>query len=89
MNTKHAMADRTEKYELPVFTMGDAIPKLIHQCFFGARTFTEELANNVEFIKGLNPVWTHTRYDEPMMKQFILDHYGAKILGYYERINPN
>jgi mannosyltransferase OCH1-like enzyme len=89
LNTKHAMANRTEKYDLPVFTMGDAIPKQIHQCFFGARTFTEELANNVDFIKRLNPDWTHTRYDEPMMKQFILEHYGAKILRYYERINPN
>ena len=89
LNTKHTMADRGEKYDLPVFAMGDTIPKLIHQCFFGARTFTEELANNVDFIKALNPDWTHTRYDESMMKQFILDHYGAKILRYYERINPN
>ncbi|MBD8631858.1 glycosyltransferase [Oxalobacteraceae sp. CFBP 8755] len=89
MNTKHALADRTEKYDLPVFAMGNAIPKQIHQCFFGARTFTGELAHNVDFIKGLNPDWTHTRYDEPMMKQFIMEHYGTKILRYYERINPN
>ncbi|MEM8514923.1 hypothetical protein RCH14_004278 [Massilia sp. MP_M2] len=89
LNTKSSIENRSEKYPVPVFAMGDHIPKLIHQCFFGARTFTEELANNVERIKALNPGWTHIRYAEPMMKKFILENYGATILRYYERINPN
>lgn len=75
-------------YGIPTFPMADTIPKLIHQCFFGARKFTDELAENVASIKARNPDWQHTLYDEEMMKGFIAQHYGAGILRYYERIDP-
>lgn len=76
------------KYTIPVYPMGESIPKFIHQCFFGARTFTDELAANVANIKARNPGWQHILYDEDMMKKFIVDNYGADILSYYNRINP-
>lgn len=68
--------------------MGQVIPKLIHQCFFGAKGFSEELKANVDTIKALNPAWRHTRYDETMMKDVIVANYGPRMLDYYERINP-
>jgi hypothetical protein len=88
LNAHQPQSDGSRKYDIPVFPMGDAVPKLIHQCFFGARIFTDELAANVEKIKSMNPDWRHTLYDENMMKQFIVDSYGARVLSYYDRIDP-
>lgn len=88
LNADRSVPDREGKYNLPTYAMGETVPKLIHQCFFGARTFTDELATNVASIKSLNPGWQHTIYDEEMMKKFILDHYGETILCYYNRIDP-
>lgn len=74
---------------LPVFPAGQTIPKLIHQVFFGARVFSDELKANREKIKALNPAWEHTLYDDVMMKDFIAEHYGPAMLGYFNRINPH
>ena len=87
-NANLAKTDNGGKYHLPVHPVGDAVPKLIHQCFFGARTFSDDLAANVESIKSLNPDWRHTLYDEQMMKEFIVNNYGREFLRYYDRINP-
>jgi hypothetical protein len=68
--------------------MGGAIPKLIHQCFFGTQAFPEALKANVEALKALNPGWRHTLYDGEMMREFIVRNYGPDMLRYYSRINP-
>lgn len=88
MLSKPAKLENSRTYTIPVYPMGESVPKLIHQCFFGARTFTDELAGNVAAIKALNPDWQHTLYNEDMMKTFIMDNYGAEILRYYDRIDP-
>ena len=81
--------DQEASQVLPVFPEGESIPKLIHQVFFGAREFSDELKANLEKIKALNPTWKHTLYDDVMMKDFIAEHYGQKVLDYFNRINPN
>ena len=79
----------TQTYELPVFPPGETITKHVHQVFFGARGISDELKANIEKIKALNPGWEHTLYDDVMMKDFIVQHYGPKMLGYFNRINPS
>lgn len=88
MNSIKTKENDAQDYHLPFYALGDTVPKLIHQCFFGAKIFTGELAANVESIKSLNPDWQHTLYDERMMKEFIDANYGAEMLRYYDRINP-
>ncbi|MGI4848504.1 MAG: glycosyltransferase family 32 protein [Janthinobacterium lividum] len=87
-NFNPSSAGSAAHVDLPVFPLGTAIPKLIHQCFFTVTGMPEALHQNVENIKSANPDWQHTLYDDSMMEAFIASAYGPVILSKYLRINP-
>jgi len=73
---------------LPVFAAGAAIPKTIHQIYFGQDPrLPAALQQNVDRILACNPGWAHQLYDDRAMAEFIRTNYGARILSYYLRIN--
>jgi inositol phosphorylceramide mannosyltransferase catalytic subunit len=73
---------------VPIFPMGDRLPRVIHQTF-ATKTLPPSLAANVAQLQRTNPGWTHKLYDDADVRKFISDHYGSAILSYYDRISPN
>jgi hypothetical protein len=65
-----------------------SIPKIIHQVYSQNSVLPDEIKNNIEKIKALNPEWLYRLYDRQDVADFIREHYGPAMLGYYERINP-
>ncbi|MDO4707038.1 MAG: glycosyltransferase [Porphyromonadaceae bacterium] len=47
-----------------------------------------EIKKNMEHIQTINAGWEYTLFDNEAVKSFILEHYGAEIWSYYERISP-
>jgi len=70
------------------FTMGEAIPKIIHQTFY-TRDLPEKLAANVDQLRRLNPEWEYRFYDDADIAVFIQAHYPAEVWRYFERIDPS
>lgn len=62
------------------------IPKIIYQTF-GTKHLPAPLADNVEYIKNLNPSWEHVLFDDQDIVSFIRSEYGTEILELYFRIN--
>ncbi len=77
----------SNKWDLPQFDEGTAIPRVIHQTFM-RKELPSELQKNVDNIKRLNPGWTHIIYDDDDITAFIGKNYGPHILRCFERINP-
>jgi hypothetical protein len=73
--------------ELPNVVVGTTIPRLLHQTF-PRLDMPDPLRRNVEELRARNPGWEYRLYDDAAIESFILQHYGAAILGYYRRINP-
>jgi mannosyltransferase OCH1-like enzyme len=68
--------------------MGNKIPNVIYQTF-PTKRLPQALAENVEYIKELNPDFEHVLFDDEDIVRFIRDEYGTDVLAYYERINPH
>jgi inositol phosphorylceramide mannosyltransferase catalytic subunit len=66
---------------------GTFIPRIIHQTFM-TKNLPNELQNNVNNMKKMNPGWKYILHDDDDIKKFIKGAYGLGILNYYERINP-
>src|SRR6185437_16064698 len=66
------------------------IARLIHQVFFSpaASAPPAEIERNIEQIRRDNPGWEYRLYGERDMLEFIRRHYGQRVVGYFERINP-
>lgn len=77
-----------EQSELPLFAQGERIPLVLHQTY-RTSSLPEELLQNVEYLKKLNPGWQYKFYDDAAVASYILTNYGEKIYNYYLRINPN
>lgn len=87
-------AKRSDQYYedlLVRIPMGDAIPKDIYQIFIGADIYhtSSRLVENIEFIKQTNAEYTHRLFDDRMIREFILEHYGVGIWRYYAMISPS
>jgi inositol phosphorylceramide mannosyltransferase catalytic subunit len=64
-----------------------AIPKKIHQIYFGD-DLSDQLRANVQELKDLNPDWDHVLFDAPAGEDYIRTHYGTKVLQAYHRLDP-
>jgi len=64
------------------------IPRIIHQTITNKSTLDDLAAENITRLKELNRGWIHNIYDEAERRSFIVGHYGADVLAYYERIQP-
>jgi hypothetical protein len=66
------------------------ISRCIHQIFFSERTraLPPELERNLAHLRRLNPDWDHRLYGAADMVHFIRQHYGQRMLDYFERISP-
>ena len=76
---------------IPEFEQGDAIPRILHQVFFGGRDgvgMPSAIRDNVDRIGANNPGWERRLYDDSAIEQFIGRVYGADVLREYERIDP-
>jgi len=63
------------------------IPKLFHQTNSQAE-LPAQVAEHIGNLRLRNPGWKYTFYDEKERHAFIRDHYDARMLKAYERINP-
>lgn len=75
---------------LPELPEQPRISRCIHQIFFSdhASALPPELESNVEHIRRTNPGWEHRLYGAEEMVAFIRRHYDARVLRYFQRINP-
>lgn len=64
------------------------LPKLIHQAFFPAAALPQELKQNIESLKALNPTWRHVLYDDVDIARYIRTNYGEVVFKQFERIDP-
>jgi hypothetical protein len=89
--TLAAYAEETERlaerYKLPVFPMGDAVPKTINQTF-PTKVLPADLQANIDRLRGTNPDWDYHLYDDAEVSAFVSHHYGSKILEMLNRIRP-
>jgi mannosyltransferase OCH1-like enzyme len=67
---------------------GNLIPKILHQTFHSKNNFSKEIKKNIDKIKKINPDWEYRIYDDSDIIDFISDNYGARVLNYFNRINP-
>lgn len=72
---------------LPSFEMGESIPKKVHQIFFSDKAIPEEIEDNIDHIKKLNPSWEHHLYNYKDMEAIILKYYGTEIFDIFNSIN--
>ena len=66
----------------------DLIPKNIYQLIPDKNNINKKFKKNIEYIKKLNPNWTHTLYDDNDIIEYIKKYYPSYILDLYNRINP-
>lgn len=62
------------------------IPRLFHQTNY-TKFIKAEIANSISEMLTVNSDWKHQLYDDLDIEEFILTHYGEKILSYYHRID--
>lgn len=65
-----------------------AIPRLIHQTCKDKRALPDEILASIERMCALHPGWEHRLYENRDFDAFIHAHYGADVLGIFQRINP-
>jgi len=74
-------------YALPAVEQGEFIPKIIHQTYF-SQTVPEEIQANIAKLKSINPGWDYRFYTDQDILDFIGSNYDARVLEYFNRINP-
>lgn len=65
----------------------ETIPRFIHQTYYTAQ-LPDDLSENVNHLKTLNPRWQYIFWDDTSIACFIREHYGNKLLRIFNRINP-
>jgi len=66
-----------------------AISKLIHQTVADKNRLSKIYTDNINFLRELNPDWTHTLYDDNDILRFIQDNYDEEILQRYRKISSD
>jgi mannosyltransferase OCH1-like enzyme len=64
------------------------IPKIIHQTFQSEDKLSEEIKENIEALRQLNPDWKYVFYSDNDVTNFINDNYPKFIFELYNKINP-
>lgn len=66
------------------------IPLLLHQVWLSEnnKPIPDVYHANIEHNKSLNPEYVHHVWYRTEVENFILEHYGEAVYGYYKRINP-
>ena len=64
------------------------IPKNIYQLVQDKHKINPRLIKNIDYIKKLNPAWSHTLYDDNDMIEYIKSKYDINMLNVYNSINP-
>ncbi|MES2831337.1 MAG: glycosyltransferase [Pseudomonadota bacterium] len=72
---------------LPALAQGDSVPKIIHQTYF-SESVPEEIQANIARLKTVNPGWDYRFYTDSDILRFIEENYDARVLAYFNRINP-
>lgn len=65
-----------------------AIPRIIHQTARNLDSLPEEIRQNIEALKALNPGWEHRFYSDEAVREYIGEHFGERIRRAVGRINP-
>lgn len=73
---------------LPKRELGAKISHKIFQTYKTKVGLPQEIEANIEGIKARNPEYEYQLFDDNDIRTFILEHYGEKIWGYYQRISP-
>ncbi len=78
-----------EKY-VDIIPLSDSIPKHIHQIFIGGSVekLSLKIAENIAYIRKLNPDWQYTLYGDAEVETFIRTHYNEEVWKYYKMISP-
>ncbi|MGV6818565.1 MAG: glycosyltransferase family 32 protein [Thiotrichales bacterium] len=69
------------------FPMGERIPKKIFQIFSSSKDLPDELKENINFLKNINPEYEYTLFNEEMVLDYISTNY-PQLMDYYLRISP-
>ena len=72
---------------LPIVEPTTGITKTINQTYY-SHSVPQEIAENIENMKRINPQWNYKLYNDDEIEEFISINYGEEILGYYKRIAP-
>ena len=64
------------------------IPKNIYQLVEDKNKINPLLVKNIEYIKKLNPTWSHTLYDDNDIIEYIQNNYDIDMLNIYSLISP-
>ncbi|HEY0562806.1 MAG TPA: glycosyltransferase [Methylophilus sp.] len=71
---------------IDVETMGDVVPKVVHQTY-STKKLPIEIKNNIAKMKSENPDWIFKLYDDNDINLFITKNY-PQLLSFYKKINP-
>jgi mannosyltransferase OCH1-like enzyme len=64
------------------------IPRIIHQTARDYDDLPEEIRQNIQHVKSLNPGWEHRFYSDSDIFEYIERHFDRQILQASRRINP-
>lgn len=78
---------RPKKEKIQKFRMGGAVSKKIFQIFISSKPLPEELADNISYLKRMNPEYEYKLFNEEMVLTYISENY-PDLLDYYLRISP-
>ena len=73
--------------DVPIFVLGERIPRILHQTF-RSRELNREVSANIEEMKARNPGWDYRFYDDADVRKYILDNYGPQFMAYFDALNP-
>lgn len=83
---------QVKQHAVPHLVAGTGIPKIIHQIYVNAHapeaTLPEEVQQNQQRLREMNPGWDYRFYRDHDITDFIRKHYSEDILASYNRINP-
>lgn len=91
ISKRNSLNIQTNEQYVKEIAFGDEIPQVIHQTYFLSpqdELFPEELRENVERLKALNPNWEYRFYNDDDIISYIKKHY-PNLLVFYERIDPS
>lgn len=71
---------------IPLVTIGNRIPKVIHQTYHN-KTLPTEIQENIAYLKHSNADWEYRLYDDSDIETYIQKHY-PQIFHLYQKINP-
>jgi len=74
-------------YHTNINTNNNNIPKIIHQTY-PTKNINNDIQNNINILKNLNPDYEYHLYDDNDIIDFIKENYDSHILETYNKINP-